>query len=113
MQERSRQTELSQKAQPGPTTAAARSQAYAAAHAEKARQAKGAASPTLSERQSLIPAWKPTDEARPASRPKGPSSASPALKGGHVTGASLHTHPVHLPGEANISCATCCGRLKF
>ena len=100
MPERSRHTELSLRVQPGRTPAAARPQAYAATHAEKERQAKGAASPTLSERQRLIPAWKPTDEAPSANRPKGPSSASPGLKGGHVLWTYFHTHSIHLHGES-------------
>ncbi|CAK0738711.1 hypothetical protein CVIRNUC_001082 [Coccomyxa viridis] len=81
MPERSRHMELGQKAQQGRTPAAAAPQGYAAAHAEKERQAKGGVSPTLSERQRLIPAWKPTDEARPAHRSRGTSSASPGSKG--------------------------------
>ena len=84
MPERNRHMELGQKAQQGRMPAAAAPQGYATAHAEKERQAKGGASPTLSERQRLIPAWKPTDEARPANRSKGASSASPGLKGGRV-----------------------------
>ena len=91
MPERSRHMELGHKAQQGRTPAAATPKGYAAAHAEKERQAKGGASPMLSERQRLIPAWKPTDEARSANTARGASSASPGLKGGLVLWACFHT----------------------
>ena len=49
------------------------------------------ASPARSDRQRLIPAWKPTDEARPSSRSTGPTGPSPRLGGTRRTFCGLHS----------------------
>ena len=56
-------------------------QEYVAANAEKGRRMSNMASPARSDRQRLIQAWKPTDEARPASRNVAISGPSPMAKG--------------------------------
>ena len=74
---------LSGQAGQGPT--AAQPLEYAAAHADKERRPPGMASPARSDRQRLIPAWKPMEEARSSSRSTGPTGPSPRLGGTYLT----------------------------
>ena len=70
--------------QPGQEPAAGLPLELTAASAEKeGRRLSSLASPARSERQRLIPAWKPTDEARQGSRSGGPSGPTPRPGGVH------------------------------
>ena len=85
--------------QPGQAPTAAQPLDYAAAHADKERRPPSMASPARSDRQRLIPAWKPMDEARPSSRSTGPS---PRLGGAYLT-CAVRTH---LSLRASAVCTT-------
>lgn len=54
---------------------------YAAANAEKERRVSVIASPARSDRHRLIPAWKPTDDARASSKGGALSGPSPRPRG--------------------------------
>ena len=76
-------------------------QEFVAANAEKERRLSNMASPARCDRQRLIQAWKPTDEARPASRNAATSGLSPMAKGVklfHMCPWTCFTSSVHPEG---------------
>ena len=77
-------------------------QEYVAANAEKERRMPNMASPARSDRQRLIRAWKPTDEACPASRNAATSGPSPMAKG--MTLLHMCHRYVHPERSSHVIC---------